>query len=133
MYSEKVATEDIATWLSFHCTVLRSIELRDEDGIRWDQLGPIRGHVFYAGQPKTCRKCGCLSHLAVSCSATFCRNCKSTSHNTNDCDQPMKCNLCGSDTHTFRRCPQSYANKARQSNVGWGWYLDGGDGGRGDG
>lgn len=143
MYSEKVATEDIVTWLSYHCTVLRSMELRDEDGIRTGarrfyvrlrreansdllhhlpstiQLGPIRGQVFYAGQPKTCRKCGCSSHLAASCSATYCRNCKSTLHNTKDCDQPMKCNLCGSDTHTFRRCPESYANKARQSNVGF--------------
>lgn len=70
MYSEKVTTEDICTWLSFHCSVLRSMELRDEDGIRTGarrfyvrlrgdgdsgrlhhlpstiQLGPIRGHVF---------------------------------------------------------------------------------------
>lgn len=31
---EKVTPEDIRTWLSFHCSVLRSMELRDEDGIR---------------------------------------------------------------------------------------------------
>uniref|UniRef100_A0A8C5E7U6 CCHC-type domain-containing protein n=1 Tax=Gouania willdenowi TaxID=441366 RepID=A0A8C5E7U6_GOUWI len=112
--------------------------MRDEDGIRTGarrfyvrlkreansellhhlpstiQLGQLRGPVFYAGQPKTCRKCGCSSHLVVNCDATYCRNCKSSAHNTKDCNQPMKCNLCGSDAHTFRKCPESYANKTRQ-------------------
>lgn len=70
MFSEKVTIEDICTWLSFHCSVLRSMELKDEEGIRTGarrfyvqlrreessgrlhhlpstiQLGPIRGHVF---------------------------------------------------------------------------------------
>ena len=140
MFSEKVTTEDICTWLSFHCSVLRSMELRDEGGIGTEarrfyvqlrreeasgrlqhlpstiQLGPIRGHVFYAGQPKICRKCGSLSHLAANCNATTCRNCKSTAHNTKDCNQPMRCNLCGSTTHTFRGFPQSYANRTRLNN-----------------
>uniref|UniRef100_A0A671YFT8 CCHC-type domain-containing protein n=1 Tax=Sparus aurata TaxID=8175 RepID=A0A671YFT8_SPAAU len=124
MFSEKVTTEDICTWLSFHCSVLRSMELGDEDGIRTGarrfyvylrreevsgrphylpftiQLRPIRGHIVYAGQPKTCKKCGSSSHLAANCNAVICRNCKS----------PMRCNLCSSTTHTFRGCPQSYAN-----------------------
>uniref|UniRef100_A0A667XHW8 CCHC-type domain-containing protein n=1 Tax=Myripristis murdjan TaxID=586833 RepID=A0A667XHW8_9TELE len=74
-----------------------------------------RGHIFYAGQPKTCRKCGSSCHLAANCNVTFCRNCQSTAHTTKDCNQPMRCNLCSSSTHTFRSCPQSYANRARQS------------------
>lgn len=139
MYSEKVTTEDIITWLSFHCSVIRSMELRDEDGVRTGarriyirlrregvsgdlhhlpstiQLGPHRGHVFYAGQPKTCRKCGSSSHLAANCNATFCRNCQSAQHTTKDCNQPMRCNLCSSSSHTFRSCPRSYANRVRQS------------------
>lgn len=84
IYSEKVTTENIFTWLSFHFSVSRSMELRDEDGIRTEarvfyvqlmrdrdsgllqhlpstiQLGPIRGHVFYAGQPKTVF-CNCVA------------------------------------------------------------------------
>lgn len=140
MFSEKITTEDIATWLSFQCSVLRGIELRDEDGIRTGarrfyvrlrrdgnsgqlhhlpstiQLGSVRGHVFYAGQPKTCRKCGSTTHLAVKCEMTLCKNCQSGDHSTRDCPQPRKCNLCGSNTHTFRDCPQSYANRTRQPN-----------------
>uniref|UniRef100_A0AAY5L9I7 CCHC-type domain-containing protein n=1 Tax=Esox lucius TaxID=8010 RepID=A0AAY5L9I7_ESOLU len=138
MYSEKVKTEDIQTWLSFYCTVQRGMELRDEDGIRTGarrffvrlkrvtetlqhlpsiiQLGPFRGHVFYAGQPKECRKCGSLGHLAAECTATFCRNCRSVEHNTKDCKQPTKCNLCGATNHTFRACPHTYANRVRQND-----------------
>lgn len=138
MYSEKVTTEDIQTWLSFQCTVNRGMELRDEDGIRTGarrfyvrlrrdqqsgqllhlpstiQLGSIRGHVFYSGQPKTCRKCGSMAHLAANCDTTHCKNCKGSDHATKDCTQPMRCNLCGSSCHTFRTCPESYANRTRQ-------------------
>ncbi|KAL7400010.1 hypothetical protein ABVT39_005277 [Epinephelus coioides] len=141
MYSEKISTEDIQTWLSFHCTVvLRGMELRDQDGIRTGacrfyvrlrreseigplhhlpstiQLGPVRGHVFYQGQPKDCRKCGSLNHLAANCNATFCKNCKVSTHSTRNCDQPMRCNLCGASTHSFRSCPESYANRARHQD-----------------
>uniref|UniRef100_A0A3Q1F6A4 CCHC-type domain-containing protein n=1 Tax=Acanthochromis polyacanthus TaxID=80966 RepID=A0A3Q1F6A4_9TELE len=110
MYSEKISTEDIQTWLSFQCTVARGMELRDQDGIRTGarryyvrlrrdgetgrlhhlpstiQLGSIRGHVFYQGQPKDCRKCGSLDHLAADCNAIFCKNCNSNSHATRNCD-----------------------------------------------
>ncbi len=79
------------------------------------QLGPIRGHIFYAGQPKTCRKCGSATHLAANCTTTVCWNCHSADHITKDCDQPRRCNLCNSSTHTFQSCPRSYANHARQS------------------
>lgn len=34
MHSEYVKVEDIKTWLSFKCSVLRGLDLKDEDGIR---------------------------------------------------------------------------------------------------
>lgn len=138
MYSEKVTTEDIQTWISNHCSVQKGIEMRDQDGVRTGarrfyvklrreetngqlrhlpstiQLGAVRGHVFYQGQPKECRRCGSLGHLVADCNVTFCRNCKSANHATRDCDQARSCNLCGSNTHSFRGCPQSYANKTRR-------------------
>ncbi len=73
MYSEKVTTHDISTWLSLHCSVLRSMVLMDKDGVRTGamhffvrlrregdsgvlhnlpstiQLRPHRSHVFYVG------------------------------------------------------------------------------------
>ena len=142
MYSENVNPEDIQIWLSLRCTVQRGMVLRDEDGVKTGahryyvklkrdqtngslqhlpstiQLGRIRGNVFYASQPKTCRKCGSNQHLAAACNNTHCRNCRSARHSTRDCDQPMKCNLCGASTHTYRTCPRSYANRAaRQPDV----------------
>ena len=137
MYSERVTTEDIQTWLQRFCYVNRGYELTDQDGVKTGarrffvklrrdtnngvchvpstiQLGQIRGQVFYQGQPKECRKCGSLRHLAAECSTTFCKNCQSSSHTTRDCDQPMRCNLCNLNTHTFKDCPHSYANRASQ-------------------
>ena len=135
MYSENVSLQDVLTWLSMRCTVQRGLELRDEDGIRTGahryyvklrrdtrngllqhlpstiQLGRIRGNVFYQGQPKTCRKCGSLGHLAAACNSTYCKNCATANHSTRDCDQPVRCNLCGASTHTYRTCPRSYANR----------------------
>ena len=137
MLSENIVLQDIETWLSRYCTVNKGVDLKDEDGIRTGarrfdvklrreenngsmqlqhvpsiiQLGPVRGHVFYQGQAKDCRRCGSLSHLAAECDITFCKNCNSSSHETRDCEQPLRCNLCRENTHTFRNCPHSYANR----------------------
>uniref|UniRef100_A0A669BFT6 CCHC-type domain-containing protein n=1 Tax=Oreochromis niloticus TaxID=8128 RepID=A0A669BFT6_ORENI len=141
MHSEYVRVEDIKTWLSFKCSVLRGLDLKDEDGIRTGayrfyvhlkrdensgelmhlppiiQLGAIRGYVFYPGQPKTCRKCGSNDHLTMECVNVVCRNCKSGEHIIKDCPYPKNCNLCGKEDHTFRSCPQSYANRLRMPQV----------------
>lgn len=101
MHSECVRIEDIRTWLSFRGSVTRGLDLKEENGIQTGayrfyvclkrdensgefthlppiiQLGAIRGYVFYPGQPKTCRKCGCNDHLATGCANVFCKNCKS--------------------------------------------------------
>ena len=144
MYSENVTNEDINTWMRLKCEVQRYIEVVDRDGIKTGerrffiklrrdlasgellhlpstiQLGRVRGNCFYPGQPKTCRKCGSLSHLAAECSRSYCRNCNSDNHTTRDCDQPLRCNLCGASNHTFSTCPKSYANIARQRETAHG-------------
>jgi len=125
MYSERIKIEDISTWLSMHCSVTKAFQIKDEDGIKTGatkfhvrlrtnekgellhlpsiiQLGTIRGFVFYNGQPKECRKCGSLNHLAAQCESVFCRNCKKHGHLSKNCPVPMKCNLCGADNHRFR-------------------------------
>ncbi len=134
-----LTTQDTATWLSFQYAVLRGLDWGMKMAL-W--LGPgVSMHVweemetqgnficppssnwnesealfFYAGQPKTCRKCGSTTHLAVNCEMTLCKNCRSGERSTGDCPQPRKCNVCGSNTHTFRDCPQSYANRTPQLN-----------------
>ena len=144
MYSENVTNEDINMWMRLKCEVQRYIEVVDRDGIKTGerrffiklrrdptsgellhlpstiQLGRVRGNCFYPGQPKACRKCGSLSHLAAECSRNYCRNCNSDSHTTRDCDQPLRCNLCGASSHTFSTCPKSYANITRQRQTAHG-------------
>uniref|UniRef100_A0A3Q2VGS0 CCHC-type domain-containing protein n=1 Tax=Haplochromis burtoni TaxID=8153 RepID=A0A3Q2VGS0_HAPBU len=135
MHSEYVRGEDIKIWLSFKCVVMRGLDLKDEDGIRTGayrfyvhlhrdensgdlthlppiiQLGAIRGYVFYAGQPKTCSKCGGNDHLAAECDNVVCKNCNSDEHIA------RKCNLCGGEGHNFRACPQSYANRVKRPQL----------------
>ena len=135
MYTEIVTTPDINTWLSFYCDVRKVEPLKDQDGIltgarrayvrlRRDQasgqlrhlpsniqLGRERGSVFYQGQPKMCRKCGSLDHLAATCNATYCSKCRTSAHSTRECMSTIRCNLCGSEGHTFSSCPHSYANR----------------------
>uniref|UniRef100_A0A672RIU2 Zinc finger CCHC domain-containing protein n=1 Tax=Sinocyclocheilus grahami TaxID=75366 RepID=A0A672RIU2_SINGR len=69
------------------------------------QLGPIRGYVFYNGQPKECRKCGSLDHIAANYELEIFRHCKSKEHGSKDCQLPKKCNLCGAESHRFCDCP----------------------------
>lgn len=61
--------------------------------------------------------CGSNDHLAMECVNVVCRNCKSGEHIIKDCPYPKNCNLCGKEDHTFRSCPQSYANWLRMPQV----------------
>uniref|UniRef100_A0A672LXE5 CCHC-type domain-containing protein n=1 Tax=Sinocyclocheilus grahami TaxID=75366 RepID=A0A672LXE5_SINGR len=78
----------------------------------------IRGYVFYNGQPKECRKCGSLDHIAANCELEICRHCKSKEHGSKDSQLPKKCNLCGAESHRYRDCPHAYSNKTKQQNHG---------------
>lgn len=53
----------------------------------------------------------------MECVNVVCRNCKSGEHIIKDCPYPKNCNLCGKEDHTFRSCPQSYANRLRMPQV----------------
>ncbi|CAL1594286.1 unnamed protein product [Knipowitschia caucasica] len=135
IWSERVRVEDVKTWASFYCNVLQATEVVDIDGVKTGtkrlevtlkretgeikhlpnsiQLGAYRGAVYYAGQPKRCRRCGSLDHFAAECQVTHCRKCNATDHATNQCLAPMKCNLCTADTHRFKDCPKAYSNRLK--------------------
>lgn len=112
--------EDIKTWLSFKCSVLRGLDLKDEDGIR---TGAYRFYVHLKRDENSGELmqledvCGSNDHLAMECVNVVCRNCKSGEHIIKDCPYPKNCNLCGKEDHTFRSCPQSYANWLRMPQV----------------
>uniref|UniRef100_A0A8C4S1W5 CCHC-type domain-containing protein n=1 Tax=Erpetoichthys calabaricus TaxID=27687 RepID=A0A8C4S1W5_ERPCA len=79
------------------------------------QIGTVRGHVFYPGQPQVCRRCGNEGHKAADCAIIKCRNCKEEGHFTRDCRKPIKCSLCGQEAHVFKDSPVSYANMVRRN------------------
>lgn len=137
IFSEKVKNQDVWTWMSRYCEVINAVEVMDIDGIKTGtrrfqvrlhrkdgalqhlpcsiQLGAFRGSVFYPGQPKECRKCGSLLHLAAACTQNACRICKSKDHATSQCSAPVQCNLCSSASHRFKDCPQAYSNRVKLS------------------
>lgn len=80
-------------------------------------IGPNRGYLFYSGQPLYCRKCMSFGHTEMRCNQVRCRNCEELGHETKDCPFVKKCNICGSDEHLFRQCPQkkrSFAEVIRE-------------------
>uniref|UniRef100_A0A671XAU5 CCHC-type domain-containing protein n=1 Tax=Sparus aurata TaxID=8175 RepID=A0A671XAU5_SPAAU len=139
IFSERVRNQDVWTWMARYCEVINAMEVMDIDGIKTGtrrfqvrlirrqgalqhlpntiQLGAFRGSVFYPGQPKECRKCGSLDHLAAACTMDVCRNCKALDHTTAHCPTPVKCNLCSSANHRFKDCPQAYSNRLKLSTL----------------
>uniref|UniRef100_A0A8C5FV20 CCHC-type domain-containing protein n=1 Tax=Gadus morhua TaxID=8049 RepID=A0A8C5FV20_GADMO len=100
--SEKVRNQDVWTCLSrFYI-----------DGVK---TGTRRFQVsaFYPGQPKQCRRCASLDHLAASCKSNNCKRCKGSDHNTDQCTTPLECSPCSSTSHRFRDCPKAYSNRRR--------------------
>uniref|UniRef100_W5LWC8 CCHC-type domain-containing protein n=1 Tax=Lepisosteus oculatus TaxID=7918 RepID=W5LWC8_LEPOC len=67
-------------------------------------LGSDRGYLFYAGQPKTCRRCQETGHTADTCSQVRCRNCNELGHLMRDCKKAKYCSVCGEEDHLYKIC-----------------------------
>uniref|UniRef100_A0AAR2JGH3 CCHC-type domain-containing protein n=1 Tax=Pygocentrus nattereri TaxID=42514 RepID=A0AAR2JGH3_PYGNA len=137
MFNETVTGEDICTWLKRFCTVKgQPVKVVDEDGIwncswrvpiqQWEDpssylglrhlpsmivLGQNRGHIFYQGMPKLCRKCGKLGHVS-GCRDLNCKNCLGQGHLAKDCRDPGRCKNCGGEGHLAHCCPRHKATYA---------------------
>ena len=61
--------------------------------------------IWYPNQPKSCRNCGGLDHLAKECKSARCFNCEKPGHRTEKCDVDPKCTCCKSDDHRLTDCP----------------------------
>ncbi|MBN3302040.1 ZCHC3 protein, partial [Amia calva] len=141
-FSETVSDEDVDTWLRRHYGLLKRVwKIWDEDVIwggawkcqirlRMDpqikgkvchlpntiQIGENRGMIFFERMPRLCRRSQAGDHVIANCTAVICNNCRGQ-HKTQGCTGEIRCNLCGTDGHTFRTCPKSYANKMKQALV----------------
>jgi len=67
---------------------------------------------YHDGQPKTCRKCGALDHIARDCTNDCCFNCDSIGHVSKHCPEKMKCCICKSEQHKAIDCPLSWYRRS---------------------
>ena len=94
--------------------------LRDSEGYEGKKhlpivLGENRGLIYYQGQPKLCRKCSAYGHLAEACKKIVCVKCREVGHQTADCPNGRKCNLCGGKAPTCsKESGQSLLKRTKQ-------------------
>ena len=72
------------------------------------RFGKFQLRFSHAGQPKTCRKCGALDHIARDCSNDVCFNCDTIGHVSKSCPERMRCCICKSEQHKAIDCPFSW-------------------------
>ncbi|XP_041442140.1 zinc finger CCHC domain-containing protein 3-like [Xenopus laevis] len=68
------------------------------------QLGTWSLDIFFSGMPAFCKRCRMYGHKEDEC--TVCRNCGESSHDSKNCRQPKKCNLCFEIDHMYANCPK---------------------------
>ena len=61
--------------------------------------------ISYPGQPKSCRKCGDLGHLAQGCKNPRCYNCEAPGHRSSECKVASLCGICMKADHPTSECP----------------------------
>ena len=86
--------------------------------------------ISYPGQPKTCRKCSDVGHLAQGCKNPHWYNCESPGHRSSECEKEPLCGNCLKPDHPVADCPNrlfsanvanaedqfvSYANMTKQN------------------
>uniref|UniRef100_M3XLK8 CCHC-type domain-containing protein n=1 Tax=Latimeria chalumnae TaxID=7897 RepID=M3XLK8_LATCH len=131
--NESVPSLDILYWLRKQCTVLGDLDpIYDRFGfwvggykvrVRLEAteyaikhlpsiitIGRNRGFLFYAGQPKTCFKCGSKQHLSSYCPKLVCGKCGQQGHLSQNCEAEVLCNPCKNTGHFYLQCPRSARN-----------------------
>ncbi len=68
------------------------------------QVGGYSVMCRYPGQPRTCRRCDSIDHVAAECNVYRCFNCSEPGHSSSACQEPSKCFLCDSEEHRMTNC-----------------------------
>ncbi|XP_035692198.1 protein IWS1 homolog [Branchiostoma floridae] len=70
----------------------------------------------YAGQPRSCHRCGSTAHFVADCPETKCGKCWELGHVAKDCNNQMKCSVCLEAGHSARTCHKSFASVVKPSS-----------------
>ena len=61
--------------------------------------------IWHPSQPKMCRRCADIGHMAAKYSLLWCFNCEALGHRIEDCTSPPLCSICLGDDHDVSVCP----------------------------
>ncbi|KAJ8352436.1 hypothetical protein SKAU_G00239120 [Synaphobranchus kaupii] len=57
-------------------------------------------------QPPFCRRCMQVGNINMECDKVVCHNCGKKGHMAVECREPKACNICGSEEHLMKGCPE---------------------------
>uniref|UniRef100_A0A3B1JLL1 CCHC-type domain-containing protein n=1 Tax=Astyanax mexicanus TaxID=7994 RepID=A0A3B1JLL1_ASTMX len=114
-WTGRICDEDVEVYLKRYCEILKPV-IKPVDNLGlW--YGVRKYTINYPRQITTCFVCNSEDHQAKECQQIKCWQCGDLGHKSKHCTNISLCSLCGEYGHNYFRCPSSYANKSRATQI----------------